>query len=81
MDKMNYKENLIGDMDRLILSIRFSPEKSKKYNGWKQQIISDTITDINLAIYLNNHYNYCNEKDREQGRFLRELLEKNGLFA
>lgn len=55
------------------------PELTKQYQDWIDQVNSENIIDINLAIWIEHQYHYWNTKNRQYGNFLKTFLENQGL--
>lgn len=47
---------------------------SPKYEKWFNEIYKECVTDESLINWLQNHYDYWNQKDREYGNYILTLI-------
>ena len=75
------KSILIEDLEKardFNINCVSAPELAKHYQGWIDQVNSENITDIDLAIWIEYQYRYWNATDRKYGQYLKTFLKNQG---
>jgi len=76
------KSILIEDLEKardFNINCVSEPELAKHYQNWIDQVNSENISDINLAIWIEHQYHYWNTKDKKYGNYLKTFLKNQGL--